>query len=165
MSELTETLFETPRTPRTGPSADELLEGLNEPQRAAVVHEGAPLLVVAGALPTVPLLYFADRLLVLAGQPPEVAALAQPYTLRLLPYYFGYVLMSAVQRVYQALEYNWSNFVITAVACAASRHRSTTTSPPCATARASCASGLRKGAGSASSPSRHAIRCTARIAN
>src|SRR3954470_7779112 len=32
-----------------GPSADELLAGLNEPQRAAVVHEGAPLLVVAGA--------------------------------------------------------------------------------------------------------------------
>jgi DNA helicase-2/ATP-dependent DNA helicase PcrA len=33
----------------TGPSADDLLAGLNEPQRAAVVHEGAPLLVVAGA--------------------------------------------------------------------------------------------------------------------
>ena len=32
-----------------GPRADELLEGLNEPQRAAVVHAGAPLLVVAGA--------------------------------------------------------------------------------------------------------------------
>src|SRR4051794_5570971 len=32
-----------------GPSAEELLEGLNEPQRAAVVHEGTPLLVVAGA--------------------------------------------------------------------------------------------------------------------
>ncbi|MCW2755411.1 MAG: ATP-dependent helicase PcrA, partial [Marmoricola sp.] len=31
------------------PSRDELLAGLNEPQRAAVVHEGAPLLVVAGA--------------------------------------------------------------------------------------------------------------------
>src|SRR6478672_11959915 len=31
------------------PSADDLLAGLNEPQRAAVVHEGAPLLVVAGA--------------------------------------------------------------------------------------------------------------------
>jgi DNA helicase-2/ATP-dependent DNA helicase PcrA len=30
-------------------SADELLEGLNEPQRAAVTHAGAPLLVVAGA--------------------------------------------------------------------------------------------------------------------
>ncbi|WP_395659283.1 DNA helicase PcrA [Nocardioides sp.] len=38
-----------PRTSRSGPTADELLEGLNEPQRAAVVHEGAPLLVVAGA--------------------------------------------------------------------------------------------------------------------
>src|SRR5436190_12205312 len=33
----------------TGPSADQLLAGLNEPQRAAVVHEGPPLLVVAGA--------------------------------------------------------------------------------------------------------------------
>jgi DNA helicase-2/ATP-dependent DNA helicase PcrA len=32
-----------------GPSADELLEGLNDPQRAAVSHEGTPLLVVAGA--------------------------------------------------------------------------------------------------------------------
>ncbi|CAB4691298.1 MAG: DNA helicase PcrA [Actinobacteria bacterium] len=31
------------------PSADALLEGLNDPQRAAVVHAGAPLLVVAGA--------------------------------------------------------------------------------------------------------------------
>ncbi|PVG84740.1 DNA helicase PcrA [Nocardioides gansuensis] len=40
---------EEPRTTRRGPSADELLEGLNEPQRAAVVHAGAPLLVVAGA--------------------------------------------------------------------------------------------------------------------
>ena len=30
-------------------AAEELLEGLNEPQRAAVVHAGAPLLVVAGA--------------------------------------------------------------------------------------------------------------------
>jgi DNA helicase II / ATP-dependent DNA helicase PcrA len=38
-----------PRTTRRGPTRDELLEGLNEPQRAAVVHEGAPLLVVAGA--------------------------------------------------------------------------------------------------------------------
>src|SRR6476469_4702793 len=34
---------------RRGPTAEELLEGLNEPQRAAVVHAGAPLLVVAGA--------------------------------------------------------------------------------------------------------------------
>jgi DNA helicase II / ATP-dependent DNA helicase PcrA len=39
---------EEPAAPRR-PSPAELLEGLNEPQRAAVVHEGAPLLVVAGA--------------------------------------------------------------------------------------------------------------------
>ena len=29
--------------------ADALLEGLTEPQRAAVVHRGSPLLVIAGA--------------------------------------------------------------------------------------------------------------------
>src|SRR3954451_18214848 len=38
---------EPPR--RRAPSREELLEGLNDPQRAAVTHEGAPLLVVAGA--------------------------------------------------------------------------------------------------------------------
>jgi DNA helicase-2/ATP-dependent DNA helicase PcrA len=43
------TPVEEPRTTRRGPTPDELLEGLNEPQRAAVVHAGAPLLVVAGA--------------------------------------------------------------------------------------------------------------------
>src|ERR687890_2195100 len=35
--------------PRRGPSPEQLLEGLNDPQRAAVVHAGSPLLVVAGA--------------------------------------------------------------------------------------------------------------------
>jgi len=40
---------EEPRTTRRGPTADELLEGLNDPQQAAVRHAGAPLLVVAGA--------------------------------------------------------------------------------------------------------------------
>jgi DNA helicase-2/ATP-dependent DNA helicase PcrA len=35
--------------PRRGPSPEELLEGLNDPQRAAVTHAGVPLLVVAGA--------------------------------------------------------------------------------------------------------------------
>src|SRR3954449_4883407 len=34
---------------RHRPSKEDLLAGLNEPQRRAVVHEGAPLLVVAGA--------------------------------------------------------------------------------------------------------------------
>src|SRR5687768_11345168 len=34
---------------RRGPSPNDLLEGLNPPQRQAVTHAGAPLLVVAGA--------------------------------------------------------------------------------------------------------------------
>ena len=37
------------RRRRRGPTADELLDGLNEPQRRAVVYEGPALLVVAGA--------------------------------------------------------------------------------------------------------------------
>ncbi|RHW28869.1 DNA helicase PcrA [Nocardioides immobilis] len=40
---------EEPRTTRRGPTAQELLEGLNEPQQEAVKHAGPPLLVVAGA--------------------------------------------------------------------------------------------------------------------
>ncbi len=47
------TLFPIPSGPaataRDTTSVEALLDGLNEPQRAAVVHEGAPLLVVAGA--------------------------------------------------------------------------------------------------------------------
>src|SRR4249919_3249345 len=34
---------------RHRPTREELLEGLNDPQREAVIHEGTPLLVVAGA--------------------------------------------------------------------------------------------------------------------
>src|SRR3954447_15265509 len=37
------------RPTRKGLTPEQLLEGLNEPQRAAVVHAGTPLLVVAGA--------------------------------------------------------------------------------------------------------------------
>src|SRR5918994_7764754 len=38
-----------PRTTRRGPTAEDLLEGLNGPQQEAVKHAGPPLLVVAGA--------------------------------------------------------------------------------------------------------------------
>jgi DNA helicase-2/ATP-dependent DNA helicase PcrA len=50
-----EHLLETPPAEQAkaeqsrGPGREALLDGLNEPQRAAVVHEGPPLLVVAGA--------------------------------------------------------------------------------------------------------------------
>jgi DNA helicase-2/ATP-dependent DNA helicase PcrA len=47
MSTLPEETTDAPQ--RRLPTAEELLEGLNDPQRAAVVHRGAPLLVVAGA--------------------------------------------------------------------------------------------------------------------
>jgi DNA helicase-2/ATP-dependent DNA helicase PcrA len=40
---------DTPHHRPRQPSKDDLLRGLNDPQRAAVVHEGTPLLVVAGA--------------------------------------------------------------------------------------------------------------------
>src|SRR6476659_96819 len=40
---------QAPKKGRRRPTREELLEGLNEPQREAVIHEGAPLLVVAGA--------------------------------------------------------------------------------------------------------------------
>ena len=43
------TPVEEPRTTRRGPTAEELLEGLNGPQQEAVKHAGPPLLVVAGA--------------------------------------------------------------------------------------------------------------------
>ncbi len=55
LPELEETTLSTPRTPSQSgqPSRrktrEQLLEGLNPPQREAVLHEGGPVLVVAGA--------------------------------------------------------------------------------------------------------------------
>jgi DNA helicase II / ATP-dependent DNA helicase PcrA len=48
-AEAAEATAESGSTKRRRPTREQLLEGLNEPQRQAVVHEGAPLLVVAGA--------------------------------------------------------------------------------------------------------------------
>src|SRR5690348_7975695 len=42
-------LSETPPTPRPRRDPEDLLKGLNGPQRDAVVHAGSPLLIVAGA--------------------------------------------------------------------------------------------------------------------
>jgi DNA helicase-2/ATP-dependent DNA helicase PcrA len=48
-SDATDEAVERPGGRRRRLTAEELLEGLNEPQRAAVTHAGPPLLVVAGA--------------------------------------------------------------------------------------------------------------------
>ena len=59
---------------RRRPTREELLEGLNDPQREAVIHEGAPLLVVVSPpLPAegVPLLVVARS--TRRGQPPDIS--------------------------------------------------------------------------------------------
>src|SRR5215211_491368 len=48
-SSMAEIGLSRPRSKSSRLSAEKLLEGLNPPQREAVVHEGAPILVVAGA--------------------------------------------------------------------------------------------------------------------
>lgn len=68
----------------------------------AVYLQRAFGIILVGFLPSLPLLFFADRVLVLVGQPPDVAALVQPLCVRMIPTYFGYVGMSALQRIYQA---------------------------------------------------------------
>ena len=42
-------LHVTDPNPAGNDTAEQLLEGLNPPQRQAVLHEGSPLLIVAGA--------------------------------------------------------------------------------------------------------------------
>ncbi|KAL1519892.1 hypothetical protein AB1Y20_023381 [Prymnesium parvum] len=77
------------------------------------------LLILAMSAPAIALLLLSERILLLAGQPAELARLARPYCVRLIPQYFGCVGMSAIQRVYQALGYNWANTLICLVVCAA----------------------------------------------
>ena len=92
--------------------------GAGQPKQCAAYLQRAFVLLTLGAIPAATLLVYAEPLLVLCGQPPHLAALAQPYAVRLIPSYFGVVGMSAVQRIFQAHELNWANFCITLVVCA-----------------------------------------------
>ena len=75
--------------------------GAGMPRLCALYLQRALVVIAVGFLPALPLLFYADRVLVLLGQPTNIAALARPLCLRLAPQYFGYVGMSALQRVYQ----------------------------------------------------------------
>ena len=91
--------------------------GAGRTENLPLYLQRALLLIVAWSIPSACLLMQSERVLLLAGQDPELARLAQPYAIRLLPQYFGCVGMSAVQRVYQALGLNWSNTLICLVVC------------------------------------------------
>ena len=92
--------------------------GAGRPRQCALALQRATLACCAVLLPVAPLLYWSDVLLLRAGQPAQVVALARPYCLRLLPSFFGIVLMSAVQRVFQAHGLNGANMAIAAAVCA-----------------------------------------------
>ena len=89
--------------------------GAGREQHLPIYLQRALLLVLLGAVPATCLLLQSERILLLVGQPPELARLAQPYCVRLIPQYFGCVGMSAIQRVYQALGLNWANTLSAAV--------------------------------------------------
>lgn len=93
--------------------------GAGRPDLLPVYLQRALLLIALGAVPAAVLLAESERVLLAIGQEPRLAALAAPYCVRLLPQYFGCVGMSAVQRIYQALGYNWENTAITLVVCVA----------------------------------------------
>lgn len=92
--------------------------GAGKPALCGLYLQRALLAMIAFALPAVALLVHLEPLLGLAGQPADAARLARPYALWLLPQYVGVVGMSAIQRIFQALGYNWANFGITALVCA-----------------------------------------------
>lgn len=92
--------------------------GAGKPELCALYLQRAFAVVIIGFLPSVPLLLLSDKVLIALGQPAHIAALTRPLCLRMAPQYFGYVCMSALQRVYQAEGLNWANFVITALVAA-----------------------------------------------
>mmetsp|Transcript_38243 Transcript_38243/g.113653 ORF Transcript_38243/g.113653 Transcript_38243/m.113653 type:complete len:548 (-) Transcript_38243:9-1652(-) len=81
-------------------------------------YQRALILIMVGFLPALPCLLWSEQVMVAAGQPPDLAARAAPYALRLAPSYFGVVGMSATQRIFQAHGYNWANLAITLAVCA-----------------------------------------------
>ena len=91
--------------------------GAGQPRACALHLQRTLLLILCGFLPAIPLLLYAEQILVAVGQRPDFAALAQPYVLRLAPSYFGVIGMSAIQRVYQANGLNYANLLITALVC------------------------------------------------
>ena len=80
--------------------------GAGKPELCALYIQRAFAVVLVGFLPSLPLLLYSDQILIALGQPAEIAALTRPLCLRMIPQYFGYVLMSALQRVYQAEDLN-----------------------------------------------------------
>ena len=92
--------------------------GAGRPELCATYAQRAGLLVVAGGAPCCALQLVAGRALRALGQPARLAALAQPYCLRLCGAYFGVNLMTVLQRVYQAHGLVWQNLAVTAAVCA-----------------------------------------------
>ena len=65
--------------------------GAGQPRLCAVYIQRATLFVLAGSTFIVPLLLNSARILRLIGQPEELANMAQPCVLRMLPIYYGCV--------------------------------------------------------------------------
>jgi len=70
--------------------------------------------MLAAAVPCIGLQFCASSVLTALGEPREIAELAQRYSVRLIPQYFGIGAMVTLQRVYQAHKMVWSNLAICA---------------------------------------------------
>lgn len=94
--------------------------GADRPQLCALYLQRAFFFIVLGFGFVFPMLYFSDRILLWTGQPPELCGMARLYVLRMIPQYFGCVGMSAIQRIFQAHNWNYANLAIVAIIFAAS---------------------------------------------
>lgn len=96
------------------------LAGAGRTDLFPVVVQRAFVFILINAVPSIALVFFSEDLLVAAGQPRHLAALARPYCLRLIPTYFFFVGVCCLQRTLQAVRLNWHNLAVTAITCAAS---------------------------------------------